>query len=182
MHVRKLSVFAFFPLFVAFLMSTATAQTNQGSIAGNVTDPSGALVSGAKITAKNVNTGATYETVSTSSGGYRLPNVNIGTYDLTVSSQGFKTATLTGVVVQTATTAALDVKLQTGTITENVTVVADVPTIQTESSDIGTVVSTKQILDLPLPLGTTVQNMRSPEAFAFLTPGVVGKHSENSRF
>jgi len=179
MHVRKLSVFAFFPLFVAFLMSTATAQTNQGSIAGNVTDPSGALVSGAKITAKNVNTGATYETVSTSSGGYRLPNVNIGTYDLTVSSQGFKTATLTGVVVQTATTAALDVKLQTGTITENVTVVADVPTIQTESSDIGTVVSTKQILDLPLPLGTTVQNMRSPEAFAFLTPGVVGPGSDS---
>jgi Carboxypeptidase regulatory-like domain len=179
MHLRKLSVFAFFPLLVAFLASIATAQTNQGSIAGNVTDPSGALVSNAKITAKSVNTGAIYETVSSSSGGYRFPNVNIGTYDVTVSAPGFKTATLNGVLVQTATTAALDVKLQTGTITENVTVNADVPTVQTESSDIGTVVGTKQILDLPLPLGTTVQNMRSPEAFAFLTPGVVGPGSDS---
>jgi hypothetical protein len=179
MRVRKSAVLAFFPLLVAFLLTTATAQTNQGSIAGNVTDPSGALVSGAKITAKNVNTGATYETVSTSSGGYRLPNINIGTYNLTVSSQGFKSATLTGVVVQTATTAALDVKLQTGTITENVTVVADVPTVQTESSEIGTVVGTKQILDLPLALGSVVQPMRSPEAFVFLTPGAVGPGSDS---
>jgi len=81
--------------------------------------------------------------------------------------------------VQTATTAALDIQLQTGTITENVTVNADVPTVQTESSDIGTVVSTKQILDLPLALGSSVQAMRSPEAFAFLTPGVVGPGSDS---
>ena len=179
MHFRKLAVFAFFPLLVAFLLSTATAQTNQGSIAGNVTDPSGALIANAKITAKDVNTSATYETVSSSAGAYRLPNLNIGTYTLTVSAPGFKTATLNGVAVQTASTAALDVHLETGTITENVTVNADVPTVQTESSDIGTVVSTKQILDLPLPLGSTVQNMRSPEAFAFLTPGVVGPGSDS---
>lgn len=179
MQFRKLAVFAFFPLLVAFLVSSATAQTNQGSIAGNVSDPTGALVSNAKITAKDVNTGATYETVSSSAGAYRLPNLNIGTYNLTVTAPGFKTATLNNVVVQTATTAALDVHLETGTITENVTVNADVPTVQTESSDIGTVVSTKQILDLPLPLGSTVQNMRSPEAFAFLTPGVVGPGSDS---
>lgn len=179
MHARKLSVFAFFPLLVAFVASIAAAQTNQGSIAGNVTDPSGALVSNAKITAKSVNTGATYETVSTSSGGYRLPNVNIGNYDVTVTAPGFKTATLNGVAVQTATTAALDVRLQTGTITENVTVNADVPTVETESSDIGTVVTSKQILDLPLALGSTVQAMRSPEAFAFLSPGVVGPGSDS---
>jgi hypothetical protein len=148
MQMRRLAVFAFFPLVMALLLSTAMAQTNQGSIAGNVTDPSGALLSGAKITAKNVNTGATYETTSSTAGAYRFPNVNIGTYDITVSSQGFKSATLTGVVVQTATTAALDIKLQTGTITENVTVVADVPTVQTESSDIGTVVS---VLQKPSP-------------------------------
>src|SRR3954468_18266184 len=158
MQVRNSAVLAFFPLLaVFFLLTTATAQTNQGSIAGNVSDPSGALVSGAKITARNVNTGATYETVSTSSGGYRLPNLSIGTYNVTIASEGFKSAVLTGVLVQTATTSALDVQLQTGTITENGTVSADVPTVQTESSDIGTVVSTKQILDLPLALGSVVQ-------------------------
>jgi hypothetical protein len=64
------------------LFSTAVAQTNQGSIAGNVSDPSGAMVANAKIVAKERNTGATYQTVSSSAGSYRLPNVNIGSYGI----------------------------------------------------------------------------------------------------
>jgi hypothetical protein len=179
MHVRRVNRIVAAALFVAGLVISAAAQTNQGSIAGVVTDPSGAVIANAKIVAKEQNTGTVYQTVSSSAGAYRFPNVNIGTYDVTVSLTGFKTATMTGVLVQTATTAALDIALQTGTVTENVTVISDTPTVQTESSDIGTVVSTKQILDLPLPLGTTVQNMRSPEAFAFLTPGVVGPGSDS---
>ncbi len=157
----------------------ALAQTNEGAIAGNVFDPSGAVVANAKIVAREKNTGSTYETVSSSAGAYRFPNLKIGTYDVTATAPGFKSAILTGVAVQTATTSALDIRMQTGTVTENVTVVADVPTIQTESADVGTVVTTKQILDLPLPLGSTVQNMRSPEAFAFLVPGVVGPGSDS---
>jgi hypothetical protein len=179
MHVRRVNRIVAAALFVAGLVISAAAQTNQGSIAGVVTDPSGAVIANAKIVAKEQNTGTVYQTVSSSAGAYRFPNVNIGTYDVTATLTGFKTATMTGVLVQTATTAALDIALQTGTVTENVTVISDTPTVQTESSDIGTVVSTKQILDLPLPLGTTVQNMRSPEAFAFLTPGVVGPGSDS---
>ncbi len=166
-------------LVMAILLGSAWGQTNQGSIAGNVSDPSGALVPNAKITAKGQSTGSTYETVSSSSGSYRFPNLNIGTYDVTVSAAGFKTATLTGVVVQVATTSALDVKLATGVITENVVVNADAPTVQSESSDIGTVITQKQTLDLPLALGSTVQAMRSPEAFVFLTPGAVGPGSDS---
>lgn len=180
MRLRSLAVLVFsVTLIAAALLPNASAQTNQGSIAGNVLDPSGALVANASITAKDVSTGSTYQTVSSSAGAYRFPNVNTGTYDVTVSVPGFKTATLTGVLVQIATTAALDINLQTGVNTENVTVNAEAPTVQSESSDIGTVVSTKQILDLPLPLGSTVQAMRSPEAFAFLIPGVVGPGSDS---
>ena len=180
MQVRKLVVLCFSLALVAvMLFSPAAAQTNQGSIAGNVLDPSGALVPNAKITAKDTSRGTTYETASSSAGAYRFPNMNIGTYDITASAPGFKTATLTGVLVQVATTSALDIKLQTGVISENVTVNADAPTVEAESADIGSVVSTKQILDLPLPLGSTVQAMRSPEAFAFLIPGVVGPGSDS---
>ncbi len=179
MQSRKLFAVAFFALVASLLPLPAAAQTNQGSIAGNVADPSGAMVANAKIVAKDVNTGATYQTVSSSAGAYRFPNLNIGTYDITATASGFKSATLSGVQVQTATTAAIDIKLQTGTVTENVVVEANTPTIETESSDVGTVVTTKQILDLPLPLGSSVQNMRSPEAFAFLTPGVVGPGSDS---
>ena len=143
MHLRKLAAIAFFPLAVTLLFSPLAAQTNQGSIAGNVIDPSGAMVANAKIVAKEKNTGSTYETVSSSAGAYRFPNLSIGTYDITATAPGFKAATLTGVLVQVATTSALDIKLQTGTITENVIVNADAPTVQTESADIGTVVTTK---------------------------------------
>src|SRR6201999_3736654 len=98
-------------------------------------------------------------------------NVNIGTYDITAAAPGFKTAHLTGVLVQVATTASLDIKFQTGTVNETMEVDANAPTVQADSSDIGTVVMQKQTLDLPLALGSTVQAMRSPEAFVFLTPG-----------
>jgi hypothetical protein len=166
-------------LAIATLLGSALGQSNQGSIAGNVSDPTGALVPNAKITAKGQATGSTYTTATTSSGSYRFPNLNIGTYDVTVTADGFKTATLTGVVVQVATTSALDIKLATGVVSENVVVNADAPTVQSESSDIGTVITQKQTLDLPLALGSTVQAMRSPEAFVFLTPGAVGPGSDS---
>ena len=161
------------------LSSLASGQLNQGSIAGNVVDPTGAMVAGAKLTAKGQSTGSVYQAVSSSAGSYRFPNVNIGSYDLTVSAPGFKTTTLTGILVQVATTSALDVKLSTGAISESIVVNAEAPTVQSESSDIGTVVSEKQILDLPLALGSTVQAMRSPEAFVYLTPGAVGPGSDS---
>jgi hypothetical protein len=159
--------------------ATLQAQTNQGSIAGNVLDPSGALVSNAKIVATNVATGAVYDTVSSSAGAYRFPNLTIGTYNVTVTATGFKTATLKGVIVQVASVAALDVTLATGSINETVVVNAEAPKIQTESNEIGTVVTQEQVLDLPLALGSSVQYMRSPEAFVFLIPGVVGPGSGN---
>src|SRR5450432_2132847 len=147
-------------LAIATLLGSAFGQANQGAIAGNVSDPTGALVPNAKITAKELSTRTTYSTASSSAGSYRLPNVNIGTYDVTVTAAGFKTATLTGVLVQVATTSSLDVKLATGVITENVIVNADAPTVQSESSDVGGVVMQKEILDLPLVLGSSVQAMR----------------------
>jgi len=149
-------------------------QSNQGSIAGNIFDPSGAVVANAKISTREVNTGSAYETVSSSAGAYRFPNVRIGTYNVLATATGFKTVQLKGVVVQVGTTSALDVTLQTGSVSETIEVSADSPTLQTESVDIGNVVTTKQALELPLALGSVVQAMRSPEAFVFLAPGTTG--------
>lgn len=159
---------------IAVLLTSVWGQLNQGSIAGNVLDPSGAVVVDAKVTAKNVETGSSYETQSSSAGAYRLPNVSIGTYDVTVSAPSFKAAHLTGVVVQVGTTSALNVSLQAGSVTETIEILAESPTIQTETSEVGTVVTPKQVLDLPLALGSVVQSMRSPEAFVFLSPGAIG--------
>lgn len=164
---------------VLLLATGAWAQANLGSIAGNILDPTGALVAHAQVNAKEVSSGTSYQTVSSSAGAYRLPSLKVGTYDVTVSAPGFKTAELHGVVVQVGTTAALDVTLQTGQVSETVEVQGNAPRIQTESVDIGTVVTTKQVLDLPLALGSVVQAMRSPEAFVFLTPGAVGPGTDS---
>ncbi|TMI28480.1 carboxypeptidase regulatory-like domain-containing protein [Candidatus Bathyarchaeota archaeon] len=165
-------------LFVMFAAGVQ-AQTNQGSIAGTVFDPSGAVVAGAKITALSTDTGARYEVASSDAGYFVFPHLNVGTYDVTVGAAGFKTATYKGVVVQVGTISALDAKLEAGAVTQIITVDADAPRLQTESSEIGTVVNPKELTDLPLPLGSVVQAMRSPEAFVFLTPGAVGPGTAN---
>jgi hypothetical protein len=155
-------------------LMSARGQTSQGSITGTVTDSSGSVVGGAKIVARNAATGATLETVSSSAGSYALPNLNAGRYDVTTTFPGFKASNLNGVIVQVGTTTSQNIVLQPGEVTESVTVTSDAPTVESETSDVGTVVSARQVLDLPLALGDTVQAMRSPEMFVFLTPGTVG--------
>jgi hypothetical protein len=141
-----------------------------------VVDSPGAPQSRTQVTLRGVDTGAAYTTKSTGEGVYRISDVHIGKYDVTVEAPGFKSSVQTGVQIQINTTAALNVTLQPGSVNEQVTVLADAPTLQTESSDVGTVVGDRQIHELPLALNSTGQSfVRSPETFIFLTPGAVGQ-------
>jgi len=154
---------------------TAVAQSDRGTLAGTILDSSGAVVSGAAITVTDAETGTVYNSVSSSSGAYRIQDMKLGAYNVKVAVTGFKTAERTGVVIQVNTVSALDITLATGDVKETMTVVADAPTLQTESSDIGTVVTSKQIQDLPLSLSASSQSfLRSPESFVFLAPGTAG--------
>ncbi|MGA7575565.1 MAG: carboxypeptidase-like regulatory domain-containing protein, partial [Terriglobales bacterium] len=155
------------------MLGTAMAQSDRGTIAGTVQDSSGAAVAGAAITIKGADTGSVYQAVSSGNGSYRVNDVAIGRYDLTIEAKGFKTSLQKGVLIEINSVAALNITLQPGDVKEEVTVLADAPTIQTESSEIGTVVGDKQIHELPLMLNTTGQSggVRSPETFIFLTPG-----------
>ena len=154
------------------MVGSAAAQSDRGTIAGSVLDSSGAAVGGAAITITGVDTGNTYKTVSTAEGVYRVADIQTGRYNITVEAPGFKVSQQKGVVVQISTTSALNITLEPGNVKEEVTVQADAPTLQTESSDIGTVVDTKQIEELPLALSATGQSfLRSPESFVFLVPG-----------
>jgi hypothetical protein len=158
------------------MLGSAVAQSDRGSIAGTVLDSSGAAVTGASVTLKGVDTGSIYKTVSSSSGGYHVNDLAIGRYDLTVEAAGFKASVQKGVEIQISTVASLNVTLQPGDVKEAITVLADAPTVQTDSSDVGTVVEDKQIHDLPLSLNSTGQSfVRSPETFIFLTPGTIGQ-------
>ena len=165
---------------LCFSMSptASLAQTNEGAIAGNVVDESGAVVTGAKVTALNQDTGVRHETVS-QEGGYRFTSLPIGLYDVTVQREGFSNLTQTGVRVQVSSTTSVNVTLRVGGAAQNVTVVAEGETIKSDTADIGTVVNTKQVLELPLALGG-VGALRSPEAFTFLAPGTTGPGTANN--
>jgi hypothetical protein len=166
-------------LIVVFTASISSAQSDRGAISGTILDSSGAVVQGATIVATGVDTGAVYKANSTDTGAYRISDMQVGTYNLTVTAAGFKTSEQKGLVVQVNTTSSLDITLQPGDVTETLTVVADMPTLQTETSDVGTIVDKRQIMELPLALGGQGV-LRAPEAFVFLTPGTTGPGSNDS--
>jgi len=167
--------FLSFSLFLTFSGITARAQTNNGAIAGSILDSSGGAVADAQVQATGVETHGVYTTVSTATGAYRFSDLVLGHYDITVTAKGFKVSTLTGVEVQINSTSSLDITLQPGDLKETVTVLADAPRIQTETSEMGTVIGSKEILELPLSLNSSGQSfLRSPETFVFLAPGTQG--------
>lgn len=158
----------------------AAAQTNEGTLAGNIVDSTGAQVAGAAITAKNEGTGSIYKAVSTSVGSFRFPSIELGRYTLTVTAPGFKQSVSTGLEVQVGSTTTRVIHLEAGGVTESIIVSADTPTVNTETSDVGGVVTTRQVLELPLSVAGGVGNLRSPEAFVFLMPGTAGPGTANS--
>lgn len=155
------------------------AQSVHGTLAGVVTDPTDAVIENAKVSAINMETAATYTGTTTPVGVFRFADVALGHYTVTVSAQGFKSAVTNGVLVEIGTVASLNIALHPGAATEQVTVTSEGPTIESESSDIGGVIDSKQIVDLPLALGG-VGALRANEAFIFLQPATTGPGTANS--
>jgi outer membrane receptor protein involved in Fe transport len=146
---------------------TAVAQESGGAtINGNVTDPSGGLIVGARITATQTGTGAQRTTQTSSAGLYSLSALAAGSYDVTVEATGFKQVKFAAVPVSVGAVVTLDVHLQVGATQEIVDVTAEAPAVETTRSQTSTVVNQKAIADLPV-------NGRNFLDFAALTPGVV---------
>lgn len=176
---RLISLVVLLVVAILTVDSGAHAQSVRGSLAGNVTDPTGAVIAGAQISVKNTSTGISLDTTSTSAGSYRFPELPLGTYDVSASAQGFGAQVQHGVQVTIGTTSALNLTLSPGGGATTVNVDASAPTVETESSDVGGTVDAKQIVELPLALGG-VGALRSPEAFEFLLPGTTGPGTANS--
>ena len=159
--------------------SSSRAQLNQGTLAGHVTDASGAAVAHAQVSARNLETGAVSTGESSDVGEFRFPALPLGTYNVSVTMTGFKVAQYSKVIIQLNSISILEVKLQVGGTSQSVSVDASAPSLQTQSSEIGGVITTKQVTDLPLALGG-VGALRSPESFIFLQPGTVGPGTQTS--
>jgi hypothetical protein len=153
--------------FAAFLATPRIAQTQEttGAITGTVTDPSGAAVPNASVTATNVEMGTTWPTQTNSAGVYNLPRLPIGQYTLKVEAKGFKTEVRPAFELQMNQIARLDVRLSVGAMTQTVTVSAAPPLLQTESMQTGLVTSANFNVNLPLATRNFIQ-------LTLLTPGV----------
>lgn len=154
------------------------AQSSGGSIAGTVQDTQGAAIARAQISAINEQTGVKYGAVSSGAGDYRFPLLELGSYTVKIMAPGFEANVQKGVLVTLSNTIALSIKLTPGAVSETVTVDASAPSVQTESSDIGTTITEREVTELPLALNSG--SLRSPQAFVFLAPGTAGPGTAGS--
>ncbi|HXJ40030.1 MAG TPA: TonB-dependent receptor, partial [Bryobacteraceae bacterium] len=132
---------------------------------GTVSDPSGAVVASAKVTARSPETGLTRTSETNSAGLYTI-RIPVGKYDLVVEAAGFKKAEFKGLTLAVGSVLTIDVALQVGAASESVDVSADAPVIETSRTSSSTGVSARSVADLPV-------NGRNFIDFTTLTPGVV---------
>ncbi|MEZ5398051.1 MAG: carboxypeptidase regulatory-like domain-containing protein [Bryobacteraceae bacterium] len=135
------------------------AQSERGNITGIITDPTGAAVPGAELTAVNTATNATARTAASTTGEYTFPNLLPGAYRIEITSTGFKRFVQQNVNVSAGGTVRVDAALQLGQISEQVEVSAAAATIQTENAKVTTLVENKLVDELPL---VVAGSMRSP--------------------
>ncbi len=142
------------------------AQVGTGDILGTVTDSSGAVVVGAKVTVKNQGTAALRTAITNEKGEYTFSTLPNGTYALTVEMKGFKTYIAPGLPLSTGDRDRYDAKLETGAVTETVEVTGQAAAMQTDSSEVTSTVDESAVADLPL-------NGRSLEAAIQAQPGIM---------
>jgi hypothetical protein len=148
-HVRWSAVTLALAL-VLCLPRLVAAQAVTGTIIGTVTDPTGAVVSGAKVTITNAGTGLTRTVTTDAAGEYTAPSLPTGSYVITAEMAGFKTAALSNIDLGVDQRVRIDITLEVGAMTESVTIEASTPLVQTSSSELGTTVEEEQIKNLPL--------------------------------
>ncbi len=147
------------------LTLSANAQGSFGTILGNVTDPTGAVLVGAKVTITNTQTGVSRTVVTDSAGAYNAPSLLPGDYSIRAQASGFKVFVRKGVTVDVGQSVRIDCPLQPGAAAQTVTVTGGTPLVNTESPTLGGTLQTSQITNLPL-------NGRNYQYLMTLRPGV----------
>ncbi|HEV3275364.1 MAG TPA: carboxypeptidase-like regulatory domain-containing protein [Terriglobia bacterium] len=163
---RHLLWIAALAIFVSLTAPLARPQTLNASLSGTIADASGGVIPGATVTAVNDATGVSTKAITDASGAYVFPSLAPGSYKLTAGKEGFSSTVFTGISLQVDQKATLDVTLKVGAASQQVEVTSQVPIIQTESATVGTVIDTRQVVDLPL-------NLREFGSLATLVPGAI---------
>ena len=154
-------------IFVLILSLAIIGQTNKGGISGTVTDSNGAVVPAAKVTVTNVGTNQSIVLTTSSEGSFTAVSLDPVMYSVKAEAPNFKRTLIERVKVDTATVATVNIVLELGTITEQITVESGMQTINTESGTTGQTITEVQLRDLPL-------NNRSVLDLAATMPNVAG--------
>jgi hypothetical protein len=132
------------------LLVAYAAAWGQSRVTGTITDSSGAVVPGARVVMRNVQTGQTTPAEANQSGVYSIPFLNPGEYELSCEQGGFKKFVRAGIVLETGATSTVDVRLDVGQLTETVSVTAAAPLLESESGAVGQLVESAMILNMPI--------------------------------
>lgn len=138
-------------MFVVLALSiVALAQGTTSQIAGSIQDPNGAVISGASVTVKNVGTGAEFKVTSSGSGAYSVPSLGSGVYTVTVEATGFKKAVVQDVKLDVGVPSTVNVTMEVGAASESVIVQGGAEVLQTQSANVSTTITGRQITETPL--------------------------------
>jgi len=153
--------------------SPAWAQQAAGSITGTVVDPSGSAIAGATVTARDVDRGTTWTTKTGSAGIYEFPQISVGTIVVTAQATGFSKEARSSFALEVNQNAEINFKMQVGDVSATVDVVDAPPLLQTESTEVGSVLDAEAVGSLPMAsrdinqLTLLVPGVVSPNIFAF---------------
>ncbi|MGD0442666.1 MAG: TonB-dependent receptor [Edaphobacter sp.] len=174
LNVRVFSVLFAFLITIALLCNSANAQlAGKGEIKGVVTDPSGAVVPGAVVTATSTSTGVKLTRTSSSSGDFDLTPLNPDIYTVTITAKGFETLTQQDVHVNALEVSDLKMSLTVGSESQSVNVSTAPPALETSNATLGATMENDLYSALPIEMGAYGQpDQRRATDFAFLMPGV----------
>src|SRR5579864_2200884 len=144
----------------------ASAQVSTGTISGVVQDQSGAIIAGAMVTVRNVDTGAVRTLTSDAGGRYTAPDLPLGSYEVEGQQSGFQTEVRSGITLTVGRESVVNLALKVGQISDKVTITAEAPLVESTTSAMSSLVDERTIRDLPL-------NGRSYDQLALFQPGVV---------
>jgi len=148
--------------------ANAQSQALNGQIEGTITDPNGAAVPSASVTVRNIETGAERQVTTDENGVYRAPLLPLGSWRVTVEAANFKRYVREGITLTAGQTATVDLALEAGDVSATVTVTSDAPIADPGKIDVGRVMTTRELKDLPLV-------SRNPYNFSLLQANVVGR-------
>ena len=158
------------------------AQNISGTLLGNVTDPSGAVLVGAEVTITHKETNHISKTATNELGYYQAPYLKPGNYRVEVTMQGFKKGTREDVALKVEDRLRLDFKMEVGEVTETLTVSGEVPLVESETSSLGQVIAERSIQELPIK-GRNVFDLVALSPGVQINPralGVVASTGDNS--